>query len=862
MKLENRRDAGQKLAERLKKMNLQEPMVVALPRGGVPLAYEIARAFGVNFEVLVVRKIGAPFQPEYGIGAMTEGGYYWIDKEAALAVGATEEEIQKIVEKEYRELTRRIELYRDGRSLSSVKGETVIVVDDGLATGVTARVACHYLKAQGAKKVILAVPVCSPRTANLLRAEIDEVICLEEPEFFRSVGQFYNDFTQTTDEEVIRLLGMREVKEVDISDGAGTSLPGSLMVPPAAKGMVIFAHGSGSSRLSPRNQQVARVLNEAGFGTLLFDLLTPSEAADRANVFDVPFLANRLVIATRWLKNWLKTQEKSKDLPIGYFGASTGGGAALWAAAELKNEIAAVVSRGGRPDMAIRRLPEVTAPTLLIVGGFDESVIQLNRQAMKYLSTSKLILIPEAGHVFEEPGKLEAVAKEAVAWFLEHLSKKTKSTDSVVRAIQTHAKAIQEPRDLHSLINEISKAKIVMLGEASHGTAEFYEWRRIISERLISEHGFNFIAVEGDWPPCFELNQFVTDHSGQDAREVLKEFKRWPTWMWANTEIIKLANWMRNHNLTQSTDKRAGFFGLDVYSLFESIDSILKQIDQISPVLAREAKFRYSCFEPFRRNELAYAKSLIQFPEGCEKQVLDNLQDLLKLRLDGMVKQGEVLFDVQQNARVVANAESYYRALVNADDQSWNIRDRHMTETLDQLLAHHGPNAKAIVWAHNTHVGDYRATDMIHNGQINIGGLAREKWGEENVALVGFGTYQGEVTASHSWDGPIETLPVPPAREDSYEFAFHKAAESLETEKLFLLLRNQGVRNEALAEVRGHRAIGVVYHPQYERRGNYVPTSLSSRYDAFIFIDKTTALTPLKQKFARKEIPETWPLGQ
>jgi erythromycin esterase len=487
---------------------------------------------------------------------------------------------------------------------------------------------------------------------------------------------------------------------------------------------------------------------------------------------------------------------------------------------------------------------------------------------MTYLRDAHLVIIPEATHVFEEPGKLEEVAKEAADWFTRYLLKKgrtqpglRRSDDPVVQAIRERAVPLKETKDLDSLITELSQSKIVMLGEASHGTHEFYEWRRIISEQLIQKHGFSFIAVEGDWPPCWELNQYIRGGAGKSSREALRNFKRWPTWMWANTDVIRLTDWMRMHNQMVPEGKQAGFYGLDVYSLFESIDAILKQLEKINPFLAKRARLRYACFDPYRRDERAYAKSLFEFPEGCEKEVNENLQELLRFRLDGMRERKEALFDAEQNARVIANAERYYRTMVHADESSWNVRDRHMLDTLEALLKHYGEDSKAIVWAHNTHIGDYRATDMAAQGEINIGGLAREKWGDRSVSLVGFGTYQGEVTASHAWDGRIETMNVPPGRPESIEASFHEVSKAIKQKAFYVSLRDRAARSGTLAKTIGHRAIGVVYDPERERFGNYVPTALSHRYDAFVFIDETTALESLSQPFERKEIPETWPSG-
>lgn len=862
---EDRAQAGRLLATQLNFLSEKEKdeaVILALPRGGVPVAYEISQTLGIPLDVLISRKIGHPLQPEYGIGAMTEGGFYWMDPDAVGVSEITASQINHLIEKENKEIQRRVSLYRKGRPLPLLRGKTIILVDDGLATGVTARVAAKYIKSKGAAKVILAVPVCSDRTAEKLRKEVDEVVCLNESSIFFAVGHFYRHFDQLKEEEVLELLSspgsssVGTTKEVTIYHEDGTRSQGFLSLPPHSKGIILFAHGSGSGRFSERNQFIAELLNQKGFGTLLFDLLTKEESENRALIFDIPLLAKRLISATKWIRQ----QDFGKKHPLGYLGASTGGGAALWAAAELKNEIRAVVSRGGRPDLAIPRLKEVTAPTLLLVGDNDNAVIPLNEESLKYLKEGSLVLIPGATHLFEEPGTLEQAAEQAIQWFEKHLDKKNiplmPTMLTIDEAIEQNAVPLRNRLDMNALIKWISQSKIVMLGEATHGTQEFYEWRRLISQELIAHYGFNFIAVEGDWPPCSALNRFIHHKSPhEDATLVLEKFQRWPTWMWANTEIVKLAQWLKKYNQTHNI----GFYGLDVYSLFESIDEVIKQLQTIDPSLARRVQVQYECLDPFQRNEKAYVKYLTYFPNGCEAHVLNALKELLKIRIDEMSAQEEHLLDAQQNARIVKNAENYYRAMLHGDENSWNVRDRHMMETLDHLLSRYGSKAKAIVWAHNTHIGDYRATDMVNEGQINIGGLAREKWGEEKVSLIGFGTYQGEVIASHAWDGPTEIMTVPPARPHTYEAYFHLASKSLHQNAYYLWFK--GSPRSPLNQVLGHRAIGVVYHPSYERYGNYVPTSLSQRYDGFIFIDKTRALIPLVQKFSRGEIPETWPRG-
>jgi len=416
MQFINRQQAGILLAERLREMPLAEPLILALPRGGVVVAHEIAKALGAPLDVLVVRKVGAPIHPEFALGAVTEDGHFWLDSHAIRYVGADPAEVEQVLAREKEEVQRRIRLYREDRPLPSLRDRTVVLVDDGLATGATARVACAYLKQQGASDVLLAVPVCSYKTAELLRKEV-EVVCLDEPDLFYAVGQFYEDFTQVSDQEVIRLLrGSRIEKlpdfarDVSITEGL-LALNGILAIPPRAKGVVLFAHGSGSSRFSPRNQQVAKSFNRAGLGTLLLDLLAPEESTKRKNIFDISLLGGRLVLATRWLKR------EVANLPIGYFGASTGAGAALWAAAELGSEIAAVVSRGGRADLATPRLAEVSAPTLLLVGSKDEPVLEKNWEALPLLKYGRLHVIPGATHLFEENGAMEQVEEEAARWF-------------------------------------------------------------------------------------------------------------------------------------------------------------------------------------------------------------------------------------------------------------------------------------------------------------------------------------------------------------------------------------------------------------------------------------------------------------
>jgi putative phosphoribosyl transferase len=439
MSFRDRAEAGRRLGERLLHLLGEDVVILGLPRGGVPVAFEVARALGAPLDVIVVRKLGVPFQPELAMGAIGEGGVRIVNEEVTGAAGVSEAEFAAVEERERAELERRAVRFRAERPRVSLEGRTVVVVDDGIATGSTARAACEVARAQGASRVLLAVPVAPSSSIEMLAGCADEVACLETPEFFFAVGQFYRDFSETTDAEVVELLERAvqgsssnpalaraepaavdpPVRDEEVEVRAGLlRLAGHLTVPEVTRGGVVFAHGSGSSRHSPRNRLVAAILNDAGFATLLFDLLTIDEELDRANVFDIELLASRLADVTRWLR----TQPEAQNLPVGYFGASTGAGAALWAAAESENDVSAVVSRGGRPDLAEARLAEVRSPTLLIVGSLDDSVLELNRQAQALLRCeSELSVVPGATHLFEEPGTLEAAAGLARDWFTRHL---------------------------------------------------------------------------------------------------------------------------------------------------------------------------------------------------------------------------------------------------------------------------------------------------------------------------------------------------------------------------------------------------------------------------------------------------------
>jgi erythromycin esterase len=445
---------------------------------------------------------------------------------------------------------------------------------------------------------------------------------------------------------------------------------------------------------------------------------------------------------------------------------------------------------------------------------------------------------------------------EQKKWIPKNAEQKHKKQLSLEEEIHKLAHPFKNSDDLKDMVAKMAKHKIVMLGEATHGTKEYYEMRREISKILIRDHGFSFVAVEGDWPDCMKLNELID--KGREANTtdaVRKSFHRWPTWMWSNEEIPPLIDWM-------AKEKKGAFHGLDVYSLFESLDVIKGTADKFSPEMSRQINEAYDCFEEFADNEIKYAESLLKIPAGCKKEVVSALREVLRVRVDQTKLNTKELFNVQQNARVIHNAEKYYRTMLYGGSDSWNIRDMHMLETLENLLNFYGPDSKAIVWAHNTHVGDYHATDMLEEGSINLGGIAREKFGMENVFLLGFGSYKGEVTAGSAWGADVETMPLPEAKSGSWEDYFHRACQALKSDKFFLNMR-ETEKETLLAKRLGHRAVGVVYKPRLEQFGsNYVPTKMSERYDGFIFIDVTNALRPIQSTFVVGEFPETYPAGQ
>ena len=418
---------------------------------------------------------------------------------------------------------------------------------------------------------------------------------------------------------------------------------------------------------------------------------------------------------------------------------------------------------------------------------------------------------------------------------------------------------LTDPGDFDVLLDRIGDARIVLLGEASHGTSEFYRWRAALTRRLIAERRFSFVGVEGDWPDCDRVDRSVRcrDDAPDDPREALVEFERWPTWMWANEEVVDFCQWLRGHNRDIDPALRVGLHGLDVYSLWESLREIILYLREHAPGEVGAALRAYRCFEPFGEDPHAYATYARFLPEWCEDAVVELLVAARERAGElGDAKDAATHFSAQQNAFVVADAERYYRAMIGGGPEAWNIRDTHLADTIDRLLAFYGPGSKAVIWAHNTHVGDARATDMTEAGMVNLGQLTRERYGRTSVAILGLGTHGGTVVAATAWGDRAQVMPVPAARSGSLEDILH---EHVPDQALFVF--PESGRPAVLTDWLDHRAIGVVYHPERERLGNYVPTRLGDRYDAFCWLDRTTGLHPLHVRHVDVSEPETYPAG-
>jgi erythromycin esterase-like protein/predicted phosphoribosyltransferase len=666
----DRRDAGRVLAGLLDKYRGRPDVVVlALPRGGVPVGYEVAMALGAPLDVFLVRKLGVPGHEELAMGAIASGGVVVLNEDVVRGLRIPPEVIQRVADQEGRELARREQAYREGRPMPDLSGKTVILVDDGLATGASMRAAVLALRELNPARIVVAVPAAPESTCKEMAAMVDEAVCATTPSPFFAVGASYWDFTQTTDEEVRDLLR-----------AASTPAPTA-----GAQG--------------------------------------PTEVA---------------VI-------------RSAALPV-----------------------------------------EEGVPS-------DEVLFDL-----------------------------------------------------------------------------VGDASYVLIGEASHGTHEFYAARAAMTRRLIEAKGFCAVAVEADWPDAYRVNRYVRGRgSDATAEESLRGFERFPTWMWRNAVVLDFVGWLRERNDRFGDDERAkaGFYGLDLYSLYRSIHEVITYLQGVDPAAAERARERYACFDHASGGDgQAYGfAAAFGGGETCEQEIVEQLVDLQRhaleyARRDGLVADDE-LFYAEQNAKVVKASAEYYRSMFAGRVSSWNLRDRHMVDTLEALTGHltrqRGRPAKIVVWAHNSHLGDARATELGSQGELNVGQLVRERHAGD-CRLVGFTTYTGTVTAADDWGGPAERKLVRPALPDSVEELLHEAGE-----KEFMLSLSgpspagRAAAVETLRSAHLERAIGVIYRPQTERQSHYFRARVAEQFDALIHVDETRAVEPLERTagWERGEVPETYPFA-
>jgi erythromycin esterase-like protein/predicted phosphoribosyltransferase len=657
----DRREAGRVLARHLERYRGDPDVIVlGLPRGGIPVAWEVAASLGAPLDAFVVRKLGVPGQEEFAAGAVARDGQIVVNDDVVRGLRITQEQLQEVAEREGRELARRESAYRDGRPPVDVAGKTVIVVDDGLATGASMRVAVQALRNLDPAVIVIAVPAAPESTCREFAGVADDVACATTPDPFLAVGESYWDFTQVTDAEVHELLATSTTAVDDGDDPA---------------------------------DQVRRVV---------------------------------------------------------------------------------VDSTGGVPSVEV----------------------------------------------------------------LERL---------------------------------VGDARVVLIGESTHGTEEFYRARAEITKWLIDAKGFLGVAAEADWPDAYRVNRFVRG-AGTDetAEEALGAFERFPTWMWRNTVVRDFVDWLRQRNDGVEDRMRAGFYGLDMYSLHRSMKEVIAYLDTVDPEAAALARTRYGCFDHASADDdgQGYGRSAA-FGAGrsCEKKAIEQLVDMQRTaagyaQRDGLLAEDEAFY-AEQNALVVRNAEVYYRAMFSRRLNTWNLRDRHMADTLEALRAHLGRHdgtpARIVVWAHNSHVGDARATEVSGHGQLTLGQLARERFGAE-TRLIGFSTYTGTVTAASGWGGPAERKRVRPGLSGSVEELFHDVGRA----EFAVVMRDDGrVAAEPLDDVRLGRAIGVIYLPATERRSHYYNVRPAEQFDAMIHVDDTHALEPLDvtSDWVAGELPETYPTG-
>lgn len=513
----------------------------------------------------------------------------------------------------------------------------------------------------------------------------------------------------------------------------------------------------------------------------------------------------------------------------------------------------AIVVAAGSPGIPSALLEQLCVGGRLVIPVGDEQhsqqlirVVRREDEEFEYEELGAVRFVPligEAGWKSDEQLKSPTVQK--------YSPKVRLSLPDLIRKVAEPFASI-ETADLQPLLDRIGKARLVLIGEATHGTSEFYRIRAAITKALVEQKDFSFIAIEADWPDAYRIHDYVT-HKERDEPYDWEAFARFPTWMWRNSETLEFMHWLKDYNLKQP-QRHAGFYGLDLYSMFTSIDCILKYLDRVDPSAAKVARTRYGCLAPWEGDPATYGQATLtgRF-RTCEDQVVQMLRDLTQKRGELAVKNGEDLFDAQLNARLIVNAEQYYRIMYYGSDASWNHRDTHMFDTLCSLLDRYGSRSKAVVWAHNSHLGNADATQFGKHGQINVGQLCRQSFGDE-VYAIGQGTDHGTVAAASNWDGVMEIKNVRPAHAESYERLMHLA----EIDAFLLPLSkssNQQLTN-ALAARRLERAIGVVYHPETERLSHYFDASLPGQFDEWIWFDETSAIHPLTtQQVADHEPP-------
>lgn len=432
-------------------------------------------------------------------------------------------------------------------------------------------------------------------------------------------------------------------------------------------------------------------------------------------------------------------------------------------------------------------------------------------------------------------------------------------SEELKECIQSNAHKLESEKHLDDFIELVGNSRYVLLGEASHGTHEYYHWRMKITQRLILEKGFNIIAVEGDWPDCYRINRYVKQYNDakKNALEVLQTFNRWPTWMWANWETAAFMDWIKKHNKNKDQNRKVGFYGLDVYSFRESLIDIMNYLKKYDKNTFEIADRALTCFDSIEQEEgQSYSKTASYFANLCVKEVNDLLHEIRENKYK-YNSDPENVMSTEQNAWITVNAELYYRNMYRGGPHAWNIRDKHMFETIERLMEFHDKHSKIIVWAHNTHIGDARATDMVDESMLNLGQLLNEKYKDQGVVALGFGSNEGNVIAATHWGAKAKEIKTPVAKKGSWENLLFDSLSGKNGYIPLYRIKNKSVFQNPI----GHRAIGVVYNPELENYGNYVPSILPMRYDAFIFLNKTKALHAIDVKTDTHQIPETYPFG-